>query len=176
MKIRIYKMYLEGDESNFYIGSTKNSLHERVLSRRGYIQQRIKAGKSLDKVSTHFKDNLYEICIDLICECECDSKQEQFQIETEYIKQLHPPLNHYCPYASETEIQERNKIRQKVYRERNLEQLQKYDNERNKDRNSVRNMRRRERINCEYCDKEISRGNISTHRNSCKNNPKNTLK
>ena len=162
-------MFLTGDETNFYVGSTKNTLNDRVLSRRGYIRQRIKKHITLDRVSNHFKDNLYDICIELIFECECETKQEQFSLEANYIKQLNPPLNEYVPYRSPDEKKQYTNEKNKEYAEKNKDKLRAYDNERNRDRQSLRNQRRRDKVPCVYCEKLISRGNISTHKNSCKN-------
>jgi len=147
----IYKIEIG---QKLYIGSTTQKLykrqsnHNKDLERKNYKLQKCCKENDINKIT------LIEIE-----KVKVENKKELNIIEQKYINELQPTLNTYRSYRTEEEI----KNRHKEYNENNKEKR--------KELEKKSNDKKKEKVNCEFCNKEMNKGNLSRHQKLfCKKN------
>ena len=146
----VYKIYKEGDEDNFYIGSTKD-FQRRINSHKH-------TSKNYDcKLYNYINENGGWDCF----KCEVlEYCLEYQQREKELIQTLKPSLNMRLYDFNEKETQQ-------IYYEKNKEQINKKKKEwyeKNKDRIIKKQT---EKITCE-CGSIVSKNNLPAHKKTKK--------
>jgi hypothetical protein len=176
-KAKIYKILNDLDD-DVYIGSTCQTLSQRMAGHRRCFKHKT------NKLHTKMREiGIEHFFIRLVQELpECQNVEQLRKKEGEIIIELQPALNVCVAGRTKTEWYADNadkltKKRHEDYinnREHILEKNKQYRNEnyekvmRNKaqyyfDKREQINNRRRERIQCPYCQKELSRAFLTTH-------------
>ena len=105
-EIKIYKLYIEGDNNNFYIGSSRLEDGERFKK-----HQRDRKHAPDRKVYRYFNEKGGEMKEEVIAR-HFVPESEQFKIEQDYIDKLKPTLNTARAYTSP-------EMREQLYHENN---------------------------------------------------------
>ena len=170
-----------------YIGST-TSFRKRKYTHKSDCND-VNAKNYNSKVYKFIRDNggFKNWSMILIAETPCNSKLELNKFERKFYEAFNPSLNSVYTGRTEKEYQKKYrqdnkdkiKIRSKKYRDDNKDKSKKY-RENNKDKSKIEykkyyeknkeelNTKRKMKINCEFCNKSISKRNITTHHKSKK--------
>ena len=160
---KIYKLFVEGHEDQFYIGATIQSLSDRLAGHRS--QSLINPDRKVYKYLNQYDKSIWTI--ELIEEYLCDTMDELHKQEGSHIKSKNPPLNsnrssityqewidykrdYSRDYSRENgcKYYENNKEQFKIYYQKNKEKI--------KEKYGVK-------INCE-CGKMTTKGGIARHK------------
>lgn len=152
-----------------YYGSTCQTLSKRMGEHRSYYK--IYKQDKRDFFYTSFilfdKYGLENCKIELVEDYECKTKEELRQREGWWIKN-NPCVNKTIAGRDRKEWTQDNKEHMKEYRKNyynnNKEVVLKLHKKwEDSNRDSIRK-RKNERVNCDICDKEVSRANLSKHK------------
>jgi len=127
----------------------------------------------------------------LVEEFPCKDKYQACKREREIFEELGAFMNTVRPYRTHEEhkeelkqnhkkyceehYQERKqyqKIYNKKYREENKEELKLYDKKYREKHKEELIEKHKEKVECEYCAKQLQKGNMPRHRKTCKSKPK----
>tara|TARA_R110000744_G_scaffold288032_2_gene399121 strand:+ start:47 stop:520 length:474 start_codon:yes stop_codon:yes gene_type:complete len=155
----MYKIYkLTNDKTNLcYYGITKRTLKKR-LSQHNEIKNTC--------VSEKLKEDNATLSIELVEET-IDKMREVY-----YIKNF-DCINTQIPFRTQKEYYQDNKDelnnKHNEYIDKDPEKWKTYYKKYYDDRKEEYNRHRREKIKCEFCNKEITRGGYSRHKKKCIN-------
>jgi hypothetical protein len=163
---KVYRLYIDGFEDICYIGSTVQELNDRL------IDHRYNAGKETYQFASAvlFQDN-NDVKIELLGSYNCTTKSELLIKEREWYNKFPNAININVPVClSPEERRERqNACQLQCYynnREHRLKTAQAWKED-NKERTKEYDKKRRaEKIKCPECQKEMTRGALSNHKNS----------
>jgi len=183
---KIYKL-IDNTNNNVYIGSTCNSLKDRLKGHRDkYNENRKKDCKAKGNSSYDIiKNNNYKI--ELLEYFPCKSKQKLLNKEREYIQNtnciniLRPIITYQEMLDNDKQWKKNNRDKVKIHgqnkykkhRDKILESRKIYY-EANKDKIKERNS---EKIQCDNCFSTTRRGDLAQHKRSlkCKNYKKDNI-
>ena len=112
----------------------------------------------------------------------CKDNNEARARERHWYEELHATMNVQCPIRSKKEYREKNKEKiagkQRKYREQNRGNKAEYNKEyyeKNKEKIAQQTSEHmKDKINCEWCNKQLSRGSMRKHvKNVCILSPEN---
>ena len=178
----IYKIEICNE---FYIGSTIETLKER--QRKHNISLKKKTYKLYETCKAN---DITKITLIKIEKVKVNNKLELKIIEQKYINELQPTLNMLKAYRTEEEIKnydkeyrennkEKERLRHKKYRDNNKEKIKNYDKEYkdknkekikeknkiyNKENRGKLNEKNKEKVKCEFCEKEMNKSSLSKHK------------
>ena len=143
----IYKIEIYNE---IYIGSTIQKLSQR--QRLHNYNLKVKNCK-LQKFCK--ENNINNITLIEIEKVKINNKIELNIIEQKYINELQPSLNSKRAYRTEEE----SRSRHKEYKNKNKDKI--------KELTKRGNDKKKIKINCEFCGKEMTTGNLSRHKIIC---------
>lgn len=176
---KIYKLYITGIEDICYIGSTTETLSERLCKHRHQA-----FNDKQNKCVSHqlFQDN-NEVVIELVEDYPCESKKELEERERFWIERYPDCINKNIPtrgwkerwYANHEhnlskhrEWLAKNKEyvsqKQKERRLANLDEARRKDRECRERRKEEANAHKREKVECPICKKMMNRNSVSDHK------------
>ena len=166
---KIYKIISNHMPDTCYIGSTTQTLCKRFGGHVASYKQYLKVGKTR-KYTTSCKLVCYpDAKIYLIEEYPCDNKSQLERREGEIIKDyqknesLENPVNMVIAGRTQKEYRENNKEKKieqnKHYYENNKAKMKEY---RDNNKETIKE-KAKIKVNCEYCDKCIRKGDIKRH-------------
>jgi len=167
---------------DIYIGST-TSFRKRKYAHKNSCNN-IKSKNYNSKVYKFIRDNggFKNWCMILIAETPCNSKIELNKHERYYYEKFSASLNINYPARTHKEYREDNKDKYKKYRDDNKDKSKKYKED-NKDKIKIKSKKYYEdnkdkikkyrednkyKICCEFCNKMISKLNITRHHKNTK--------
>ena len=98
----------------------------------------------------------------------CKDKFEACKREREVYEELDAKMNIQIPYRTQEEHKEERKQNDKQYREENKEERKKYSKKYYQEHKAELNEKWKEKIECEFCAKLLSKQNMSRHHKTCK--------
>jgi len=109
----------------------------------------------------------------------CKDKYEACKREREVFEELDAKMNTNRPYTTQEETkqfhkqyneehQEELKEYQKKYREENKEVIARKEKQYREEHKEQINEKQKEKVECEYCAKRLSKGNMTRHHKICK--------
>ena len=143
----IYKIEICNE---IYIGSTIQKLNQRQHCHNYMLNN--KNSKLYETCKANYINKITLIEIE---KGKINNKKELKILEQKYINELQPTLNTYRSYRTKEEI----KNRYKEYNENNKEKIKKLT-KRGNDKKKIK-------INCEFCKKEMTIGNLYRHKKIC---------
>lgn len=145
----IYKIEICNE---FYIGSTIQKLYKRLNKHISNLKDINKNAKLYKTCRINGITNITLIELEKI---KVNNKLELNIIEQKYINELKPTLNSKRAYRTEEE----SRSRHKEYKNKNKEKMKEIT-KRGNDKKKIK-------INCEFCGKEMTTGNLSRHKKIC---------
>jgi hypothetical protein len=140
----IYKLCIDENDKEFYIGSTQRRLLNRLWEHRYDIKKQRHSKKKTD----FFLENIDKLKIILIEEIDCTKKDLKFR-ERYYIEKLNSMVNHLCPIRNEDEIKTYNKLYYSMNKKSIVE-------------------RRQEKVKCDKCNCYLTRQYLPLHKKTLK--------
>ena len=176
---KIYKLYVEGVEDFCYIGSTTESLSERLCKHRNSAKY-----ESQNKTTAcAMFENDNNVLISLIEDYPCNSKKELEEREKYWLLQFPDAINKNIPTQTWQERwyknHEHNLTRQNKYKKDNKEYLseqqkqRRLDNleehrKRDRDRRNANkdkiNAKKKEKVECPECKKIMNKNSLWEHK------------
>jgi hypothetical protein len=155
-----------------YVGSTcEPTLAKRLAKHNSDFNYWIKFGIKYKTSFDIIKDNDYYIV--LLESYPCNSKDELRMCEQKHID-LYECVNNYKAFRSDEEKQQyykqhRDEILERVkkYSEQNCDKILEYKKQYREENREKINVKQREKICCPNCQKKMSRGSLSRHKNIC---------
>ena len=145
----IYKIEICNE---IYIGSTIQRLSNRRTKHNSNLKDINKNCKLYETCRTNNINNITLIEIEKV---KINNKIELNIIEQKYINELQPSLNSKRAYRTEEE----SRSRHKEYKNKNKDKI--------KELTKRGNDKKKIKINCEFCGKEMTTGNLSRHKIIC---------
>lgn len=141
----VYKLSIDNEINNIYIGSTFRNLKQRLAEHKYDIRNERRCKKKIE----YFKDRTNDIKISIIEKCGDITKKELLEREKYYINSFKPTLNELCPIREVGECK-------KLYYIKNRERIL---------------LMRKQIVKCPNCSCDITINNLSRHLKTkkCKN-------
>lgn len=178
---KIYKIYNDLDENEFYIGSTAQ---KTLAVRMGNHRDMCKRGTCIFR---HFYTRMNEVGVDhfrivLIESYSCNNRDELRAREDHYIRTLKPPLNSNNAVRSRDDesIQwqkdhqryyerYKDKVNQKCkkYYQEHSDKIRTYSRQYYEENKERINAKGREKVQCQACSKEMTRNALRKHIKKC---------
>ena len=98
----------------------------------------------------------------------CKDKHEACKREREVYEELGAKMNTLRPYLTQEELKEQIKQHHKKYREEHQEKIKEYHKQYYQERKAEIAEKLKEKAECEYCSKLLSKQNMSRHHTTCK--------
>ena len=178
---KIYKLFIRGLEEVCYIGSTTNTLSERLCMHR----HQAKTPSQNQSASSCLFEEENEVVIELLESFPCESKRDLEERERVWIEKFPDCVNKNIPARSWRERwyakHEHNLAKhrewlaankKKIARKRKEERLANLDEARAKEREArnkrkkVANSQKKEKVKCDVCDKMMNRNSLWLHKKS----------
>ena len=104
----------------------------------------------------------------LVEEFPCKDKYEACKKEREVYEELDAKMNTNRPYLTQEELKEEKKQNFKKYREEHYQEIAEKKKEYGQEHKAEISEKKKEKIECKYCSKRLSKGNMSRHHKTCK--------
>lgn len=136
----IYKLCINEDDENFYIGSTQRRLKDRLWEHRYDIRN----NRHSKSKHIHFEKYVDKLQVILVEECFNTLEELKFK-ERYYIDKFKCKINEVCPIRKKDEIRAYNKVYYHIHKEKVLE-------------------KRHARVKCNMCGRMYSHQYLPTHK------------
>lgn len=182
-RAKIYKLYIEGVEEVCYIGSTTLELNKRL----DFHKNSVKYTSQKKTVASCLFEEGNEVVIALVEDYPCQSKNELELRERYWIEQFPECVNKNIPtrgwkerwlknrdelIAKHKEWVKNNQEHIQEYKEKNKEKIKEQDKKRyDEGYKELRNAKKREKVKCTICEKEMNRNSINLHMKSVHKEP-----